>query len=80
MHCGGIVVADELHIVHEYSNAQFFSHLGNNTMLCLHQTLTLSLMTCGGPTPRDVGTASDHDHKQFILRTGQTKHAYICVC
>ena len=36
-------------------------------------------MTCGGPIPRDVGTASDHDHKQFIMRTGQTKHAYICV-
>ena len=36
-HYGGIAVANELLKIHEC----FFSHSGNNTLLCLPQTLTL---------------------------------------
>ena len=27
-----------------FMNAQFFSHLGNNMLLCLHQTLTYAVI------------------------------------
>ena len=37
-HCGGIAVADELHMIH---NAQFFNHFGYNMLLCLPQILIL---------------------------------------